>query len=80
MAGVTLTDPLRTEYQRLFDACIVGTRRASVVETLVNRIVAARTRYDSVAAPLGVPWHIVGVIHAMESSLNFRTHLHNGDR
>jgi lysozyme family protein len=79
MAGVTLTDPLRAEYQRLFDTCLIGASRASAVESLVNRIVAGRARYESVATPLGVPWHIVGVIHAMEASLNFHTHLHNGD-
>jgi lysozyme family protein len=79
MAGITLSDPLRAEYQRLFDTCSIGASRASAVETLVSRIVAHRARYDRVATLLGVPWHLIGVIHAMESSLNFRTHLHNGD-
>ena len=31
------------------------------------------------ATPVGTPWYVVGVIHALESSLNFGRHLHNGD-
>jgi len=38
MAGVTLTDPVRTEHQRLFDTCSTGAGRSGTVETLVNRI------------------------------------------
>lgn len=30
-------------------------------------------------ASTGVPWFVIGVIHNMEGSLNFKTHLHNGD-
>ncbi|HEV7734395.1 MAG TPA: hypothetical protein VGR62_19635 [Candidatus Binatia bacterium] len=29
--------------------------------------------------PLGVPWPFIGVVHSMEASLRFTTHLHNGD-
>jgi lysozyme family protein len=32
-----------------------------------------------VASETKVPWHVIGVIHALEASFNFLGHLHNGD-
>jgi lysozyme family protein len=32
-----------------------------------------------VAGPLGIPWYLIGLVHLMESSRDFATHLHNGD-
>jgi len=75
----TLTPALRQEYQRLFDTCQIAPARQSEVNALAGRLLDARDRYDSVAAPLGLPWCVVGVIHAMEASLGFDRHLHNGD-
>jgi lysozyme family protein len=39
----------------------------------------ARDRYDAVGGPLGIPWWFVAGLHLLESTFNFRTHLHNGD-
>ncbi|MDB5872059.1 MAG: hypothetical protein JWQ07_1501 [Ramlibacter sp.] len=75
----TLTTALRTEYQALFDTCQIRADRQPEVHKTVARIVGARQRYADVAAQVGVPWHVVGIIHCMEGSLNFNTHLHNGD-
>lgn len=79
MVRITLTAALRAEYQRLFDTCLIAPAHFRSVEALVTRIEAQRARYEAVGGALDVPWHIVGVIHAMEGSLDFRTHLHNGD-
>ncbi len=79
MAKVNLTQKLKDEYQRLFDTCIIRPSRAQEVEKLISRIEANRNRYAAVADPLGIPWYVVGVIHNMEASLKFTTHLHNGD-
>src|SRR6185503_10373839 len=49
------------------------------VDALVAQIAANRKRYAAAGAPVGTPWYVVGVIHALESSLNFSAHLHNGD-
>ena len=49
------------------------------VQAPINRVLAYRPRYEAVGKPLGTPWWIIGAIRAMESELNFRTHLHNGD-
>lgn len=44
-----------------------------------QRILSNRERYEKVAAVTGVPWFVIGLIHMMESGLDFGTHLHNGD-
>ena len=79
MPGVTLTAQLRDEYQRLFDTCQIDAARAAEVETLLRRIARGEDRYRTVADAIGAPWVFVGVVHNMESSLDFGQHLHNGD-
>jgi lysozyme family protein len=79
MPSVQLTARLRDEYNELFNACVIRLDRAAEVESIIIKIDANRSTYDKVEAALGVPWYVVGVIHNMESSLNFTTHLHNGD-
>jgi lysozyme family protein len=79
MPGVTLTQTLKDEYQRLFDTCIISPGRASTVDKLVSTIEQNRNRYAAVGDPLGIPWFFIGVVHNMESSQNFNKHLHNGD-
>jgi lysozyme family protein len=77
--AISLTAALRDEYQRLFDGCIIDPARARAVDALASRIAGASERYDAVGRPLGIPWQLIGIIHCMEASLDFRTHLHNGD-
>jgi lysozyme family protein len=79
MATVTLSAELRAEYQRLFDTCEIRPEHAHVVESLTNEIMANQARYGAVGTPLKIPWYFIGVIHSMEGSLRFTTHLHNGD-
>jgi lysozyme family protein len=70
---------LRAEYQRLFAKCKVLDEQLSNVHALLVRVLARRLRYEAVGKPLGTPWWLIGTIHAMESDLDFQTHLHNGD-
>ena len=79
MATVRFTSALQAEYQQLFDGCDIQKTRAAEVESIVARITRGRARYEAVGTPLGIPWFVVGLIHCMEGSLNFATHLHNGD-
>ena len=79
MANIKLSDALRREYQILFDTCQVSSSSASEVERIVRALIGNKARYVSVGAPLGVPWYVVAVIHNMEGSQRFDTHLHNGD-
>lgn len=79
MPTVTLTPQMRSEYQRLFDTAAIRPEKLAEVNALVDRIVAARPRYEAVGNKLNVPWYFIGIVHCMEGGLSFAKHLHNGD-
>jgi lysozyme family protein len=74
-----LTKDLRVDYKRLWTTCAIRPERAALVDELVDRVAKNKKRYEAAGAGAGVPWHVVGVIHMLEGSGNFTTHLHNGD-
>ena len=77
--GFPLTDDLRRGYEGLFETCVINTGRIDDVNQLIARILPSQQRYQAVAGPLAIPWYFVALVHAMEASLNFNCHLHNGD-
>ena len=77
--SLPLSDELRTEYQNLFDTCQIRPETQGEIGLLAAKIINNRDRYEAVGTPLSIPWHFIGVIHNMESSLRFDRHLHNGD-
>src|ERR1043166_3394816 len=77
--SVTLTPKLKKEYQDLFASCAISADKEDAVNTIRDKIVANRQRYEHVEQATRVPWYVVGMIHSLEGSLNFKTHLHNGD-
>jgi len=79
MPNVSLTQALQREYENLFSTCVIRSERATGVEKIIAGIMPNRTRYETVADALGMPWYVIAAIHTMESSLNFTRHLHNGD-
>lgn len=79
MATVGLTEPLRAEYRALFSTCSIRDEFAGQVEPLVNSLASHQARYEAVGGPLNVPWWFIAVVHNMEASQRFNTHLHNGD-
>ena len=74
-----LNNNLKQEYENLFNTCNVKQTKVSVVENIIKKILASKSRYETVGNPLGISWYFVGVIHNMESGLSFTRHLHNGD-
>src|SRR5688572_18495149 len=74
-----LTQQRITEYKQLFNSCVIRTERFAEVDQTINLIMAGRQRYEVVQAKINVPWYFTGIIHCLEGSLNFKTHLHNGD-
>jgi lysozyme family protein len=72
-------DILRGEYRRLFDTCTLDPSNVAKVDQHVEMLRRYRPRYEKVGVDLDVPWHFIGIIHALEAGFNFRTHLHNGD-
>jgi lysozyme family protein len=68
------------DYWLMFLDCRVQDEKLAEVTKLANTVTSNRQRYEQVARSLGtMPWWFVGLIHAMEASLNFTKHLHNGD-
>ena len=70
---------LRQEYQNFFDACTPRQEFKSQIAFFVSHLTNSRSRYEAVGQGLGIPWQFIGIIHGLEGSFNFNTHLHNGD-
>lgn len=70
---------LRGEYEALFASAAIRPERSAAVRAVARKVLAGRKRYELVAAATGVPWAVIGVLHARESDCDFNTHLHNGD-
>lgn len=68
-------------YLKLFDNCTVKAEHRSEVDWYMSKLTNPkyRARYEIVANAVCVPWYFVAIVHAMEASLNFEGHLHNGD-
>jgi lysozyme family protein len=79
MPSVSLTAALRSEYELLFNTCLIRPERADEVNRLVDALADSRARYAQVERAIGVPWFFVAVVHNMECSQRFSGHLHNGD-
>ena len=77
--AISLTLKLKKEYEDLFATCVVNQNKLSSAEAIINKVNTKRSRYEEVEQVTQVPWFIVAVIHSLEGSLNFNTHLHNGD-
>jgi lysozyme family protein len=75
---MTFTDDLKNEYNTLFDTLKI-TGFGQEINSYVARINENKERYQEVSLQTGVPWYFIAVIHAMECSLSFNQHLHNGD-
>ena len=53
--------------------------RGSEFAAVAGKLVAAKPRYQAVAAKTGVPWFVIAVIHQRESSQNFGRSWAQGD-
>lgn len=74
-------ETVRADYETLFSSCRIRDDKRAKVDWYLSRLKdpSARRRYEEVAEEACVPWYFVGIIHAMEASFSFRSHLHNGD-
>ena len=76
---VTLNSALVQEYEKLYEDLIINSGRIDDVDSIINKILDHKSQYKSVERDLGIPWFFIAGIHSLESSLNFNSHLHNGD-
>ena len=73
--------PEQTElgYHRMWDRAQIAAAKREGARKIARAIIANRARYATVEQATGVPWFMIGPIHARESDMDFSTHLHNGD-
>jgi lysozyme family protein len=79
MAPVPFSQALKKEYETLFNTCVIKPEGAVEAQRIVDKLLSNSQPYRDVGTALGIPWFFIAVIHNMESSLNFKAHLHNGD-
>jgi lysozyme family protein len=53
--------------------------RIGKIDWYAEKLLRHKERYEQVQEECGVPWYVVGVIHAMESGYDFDTYLGNGE-
>lgn len=72
---------LRPQYEQMFSECRIRTAWVERVKGAIARLESARDRYAAVAEAVNpkMPWWFVGVIHGLEASFDWNSHLHNGD-
>jgi uncharacterized protein (TIGR02594 family) len=70
---------LAAEYTTLWNGAIINASKVDKVKEIANTLQSNQPKYDLVSAKTGVPWFVVGLIHSLEASFSFTTHLHNGD-
>lgn len=79
MAKQPRFEDLASEYTELWASMQIRDTKAADINATAGKILEKKTRYHAVEAETGVPWFVVGVIHAMECGLRFDRHLHCGD-
>lgn len=57
----------------------ISPSRMKQADVIARMILAHLEDYKQVEAETGVPWHWIAAVHYREASLNFKTHLANGD-
>jgi lysozyme family protein len=70
---------LKKEYETLWQSCTVNSNNSAYVTWAANLCIKNKDRYSQVANQVGCPWYLVAILHCLESSFDFNTHLYNGD-
>jgi lysozyme family protein len=70
---------LRDEYASMFASMQLRDDASEITRWALRAVQQFRGRYEAVGKVTGVPWYFIGAIHGLESSYNFKAHLHNGD-
>jgi lysozyme family protein len=72
--------PHAAEYAKYFVSMKINADRMTEIQSIAQRIGQNAARYKSVANAIAMMyWPLIGIIHNLESGMNFNTHLCNGD-
>lgn len=73
-------NPYAAEYERCYTTMIIHPDRMTEIQDIGRKIQQNMPTYKGVSNIIGLPyWPLIGIIHNLESSMNFTTHLYNGD-
>lgn len=72
-----MKDAWKTKYENLWATMEIKALNKAL--PIVNKITTNKERYESIAKKVNLPWYMIAAIHSLEGSLDFTTHLHNGD-
>jgi lysozyme family protein len=75
----TSFEVLKDEYRSFFSTTELRADRSELADWHKRVMLQYRSRYEAVEKATGVPWFLIGAIHGLEASYNFRAHFHNGD-
>lgn len=64
-------------YRELWESMVINPNIN--VKYYVDKINQNKQIYENISKQTTVPWYVVGIIHGLEGSFNFKKHLHNGD-
>ena len=70
---------LKAEYAAMFAGMQIRGDASDITGWAMRAVQQFRGKYEAVSKATGVPWYFIGAIHGLESSFNFKAHLHNGD-
>jgi lysozyme family protein len=70
---------LQSEYTTLWAGMVLHADKLAVIDGIAAHRVAGKATYLKVQNVTGVPWFVVALIHQLEGSGDWTTHLHNGD-
>ena len=70
---------LRESYEELWATMVIRPEWSDRINDAAKGIFQSKGQYRAVEDLTGVPWFLIGLIHQMEATRDFKTHLHNGD-
>lgn len=66
------------QYQHLWDTMVIN--KLAAAQNIAIKIGHNFDKYTAVVSGWAMPPYVVGIIHNMESDMDFTRHLHNGDK
>lgn len=73
-------NPYAAEYEQSYNLMIIHPDRMTEIQNIAHKIQQNESRYRPMAESIGLTyWPLIGIIHNLESGMNFTTHLYNGD-
>lgn len=76
------SSPTLPNWQEIWEKCEIDPEHQNAVDVICRKITRAEPKlnYQLVEKNTGVPWELVAALHYRESSLDFTTYLHNGEK